>query len=125
MESLEFDSGVRAYRVNGGGVLHFHPGDPNLYARLQAAGEKLHQMQREAAGEDIPTVLREMDEKLKMLLCEVFPGNDIPALFGGVNLLAPTQSGKTVFENFMAALEPILAEGAAQCAKSILGGRDV
>ena len=125
MEKLQFDSGVRAYRVNGGESLCFNPGDPNLYARLQAAGERLEEMRKEFRGDDVPKMLGQLDKQLKALLSEVFPGNDMEKIFGGVNLLSPTRSGKTVFENFMAALEPILVQGAADCAKSIVGEKDV
>ena len=41
MEKIQFDSGVRSYRINGGGILRFNPGDPNLYSRFLEAGEKL------------------------------------------------------------------------------------
>ena len=125
MEKLQFDSGVRVFRVNGGGSLRFHPGDPNLYARLQAASEKLPEIQKSLSGEDIPKMLAETDRQLKALLSEVFPGNDMENLFDGVNLLAPTATGKTVFENFIGALEPILQKGAEGCAKSLIkGGND-
>ncbi len=120
MEKLPFDSGVRAFRVNGGESLRFNPGDPNLYARLQAASEKLPEIQKSLSGQDIPKMLAETDRQLKKLLNEVFPGNDMEKIFGGVNLLAPTGTGKTVFENFIDALEPILAKGAESCAKSLI-----
>lgn len=122
MEKLQFDSGVRAFQVNGGESLRFHPGDPNLYARLQAASEKLPEIQKSLSGEDIPKMLAETDRQLKALLSEVFPGNDMEKLFDGVNLLAPTTTGKTVFENFIHALEPILSKGAESCARSLLKG---
>ncbi|MBE6943303.1 MAG: hypothetical protein E7453_03455 [Ruminococcaceae bacterium] len=121
MEKLQFDCGVRTFRVNGGESLRFNPADPNLYARLQSAGERLADIQKEMGGDDVPKMLWEADKKLKGLLCEVFPGNDMEKLFAGVNLLAPTKSGKTVFENFMEALEPILTAGAEECAKRIVG----
>ena len=40
MEKLQFDSGVKSFRINGAGVLRFHPGDPNLYSRFLEAVEK-------------------------------------------------------------------------------------
>ena len=44
MENIQFDSGVKQYRINGGGVLRFHPGDPNLYRRFQEAVDKIAQL---------------------------------------------------------------------------------
>ncbi len=120
MEKLQFDSGVRVFRVNGGEKLCFHPGDPNLYARLQAAAEKLPEIQKNMAGADVPQLLTQTDRQVKKLLSEVFPGNDMEKIFAGVNLLAPTATGKTVFENFIDALMPILTRGAEDCAKSLM-----
>ena len=48
MEKLQFDSGIKEYKINGAGVLRFNPGDPNLYARFLEAGDKL--LQRDAAA---------------------------------------------------------------------------
>jgi hypothetical protein len=124
MEKLQFDSGVRTFRVNGGEKLSFNPSDPNLYARLEAAAETLGRLQKEMAGENVPKMLMETDKQLKKLLSEIFPGNDMEKLFGGVNLLAPTATGKCVFENFMAALSPILERGAESCAKMLLEHTD-
>ena len=47
MDKIQFDSGVRAYRINGGGILRFNPGDPNLYARFLEAVEKLRAVEQE------------------------------------------------------------------------------
>ena len=30
MEKIQFDSGMKEYRINGKGVLRFNPADPNL-----------------------------------------------------------------------------------------------
>ncbi|MBQ3000392.1 MAG: hypothetical protein IJD63_01445 [Oscillospiraceae bacterium] len=125
MEKLQFDSGIRTFRVNGGESLRFNPADPNLYTRLQAASDKLPEIQKSLSGTDVPKMLTETDGQLKRLLSEVFPGNDMEKIFAGVNLLAPTATGKTVFENFICALEPILQQGAQCCAQSLIkGSRD-
>ncbi|MBE6926057.1 MAG: hypothetical protein E7461_04350 [Ruminococcaceae bacterium] len=124
MEKLQFDSGVRVFRVNGGEKLCFNPSDPNLYARLEATAEELSKLQREMTGENVPQMLQKTDRQLKKLLGEIFPGNDMEKIFGGVNLLSPTATGKCVFENFMAALSPILARGAEECAKRLMELQD-
>jgi len=120
MEKIQFDSGVRTYRVNGKGVLTFNPADPNLYARFASAGEKLPEMEKtlfQQAEGDMLSGLQAADRELKGLLSWVFPGNDFGEIFDGVNLLAVTQSGKTVMENFLDALTPILCQGAESCAE--------
>ena len=46
MEKIQFDSGIRAYRINGGATMRFNPADPNLYARFLEAGEKMGEIEK-------------------------------------------------------------------------------
>ena len=130
MEKLIFDSGIREFQINGGGVLRFNPGDPNLYGRFLDAMEKVRGVEQELvdrakemeqvqdSGAAVLGLLRETDRKLKKLLDEVCgEGNDFDALLGGVNLLAVAGNGRRVIENLLGALQPILAQGAEACAK--------
>lgn len=126
MEKLQFDSGVKSYRINGGGVLRFHPGDPNLYSRFLEAVEKFKALEQELAakcgaeetlGADILRFLEEADSKMKQLLNWIFGGdNDFHKLLDGVNLLAVADNGERVITNLLQALEPVLLEGAKRCA---------
>ena len=126
MEKLQFDSGVKSYRINGGGVLRFHPGAPNLYSRFLEAVEKFKLLEQElsgkcsgeaALGADILRFLEEADSKMKQLLNWIFGGdNDFHKLLDGVNLLAVTDNGERVITNLLQALEPVLLEGAKRCA---------
>ena len=56
MEKLNFDSGVKEYKINGGGVLRFNPGDPNVYARFLEAADKIR---------DVETALTEQAKGLE------------------------------------------------------------
>ena len=47
MKKLVLDTGIQEFKIQGGGVLRFHPGDPNLYARFLEAEEKLSAMEQE------------------------------------------------------------------------------
>lgn len=123
MEKIQFDVGQRSYRINGGGILRFNPGDPNLYARfleavpkLQAVEEELVQQAETLQGEDIVKLMQQADEKMKGILNWVFSGNDFHGLLSGVNLLAVADNGERVVTNLFAALEPVLTEGAKRCA---------
>ena len=124
MEKIQFDSGVRSYRINGGGILRFNPGDPNLYSRfleavgkLQEAEKELTQQAETAQAEDIVKLMQQADEKMKNILGWVFgESNDFHKLLGGVNLLAVADNGERVVTNLFAALEPVLVEGAKRCA---------
>lgn len=124
MDKIQFDSGVRAYRINGGGILRFNPGDPNLYARFLEAVEKLRAVEQELTrqaedvqGVDIVMLMTKADEKMKGILNWVFGGeNDFQQLLNGVNLLAVADNGERVVTNLFGALEPVLVEGAKRCA---------
>lgn len=124
MEKIQFDSGIRAYRINGGGVLRFNPGDPNLYARFLEAVEKLRAVEQELTRQaedvqdaNIVMLMTQADEKMKGILNWVFGGeNDFQQLLNGVNLLAVADNGERVVTNLFGALEPVLVEGAKRCA---------
>ena len=124
MEKIQFDSGIRSYRINGAGVLRFNPGDPNLYSRFLEAVEQLKAVEGEltqqaesAQGEEIVKLMTKADEKMKGILGWVFGSeNDFQKILNGVNLLAVADNGQRVVTNFFEALEPVLVEGAKRCA---------
>ena len=117
MEKIQFDVGQRSYRINGGGILRFNPGDPNVYARFLEAGSKLQQLEEslEQGAQDLD-ILTRMDQEMKAILGWVFgPENDFQELLGGVHLLAVAENGKRVLENLLDALAPVLEEGIRCC----------
>ena len=122
MEKIQFDSGVKSYRINGSGVLRFHPGDPNLYTRFLEAVDKFKALEQELAADaleadQILEALHQADQKMKALLSWVFgKENDFDKLLEGVNLLAVADNGERVITNLLVALEPVLLEGAKRCA---------
>lgn len=126
MEKIQFDSGIRSYRINGSGILRFNPGDPNLYARFLEAVEKLKAVEAELTeqaapdtvqGEDIVKLMQHADAKMKEILNWVFgAGNDFHQILNGVNLLAVAENGERVVTNLFEVLEPVLVEGAKRCA---------
>ena len=126
MEKIQFDSGLRSYRINGGQVLRFNPGDPNLYARFLESVEKLKAVEEDLIrqaeeekneGEQILMLLTQADGKMKEILNWVFGGdNDFHKILSGINLLAVAENGERVVTNLFGALEPVLVEGAKCCA---------
>lgn len=107
MEKLKFDDGVKTYKA-GGGVLRFNPCDPAVYTRFLEAAEKLQALQPKDAAE--------ADSAIRAALEQVFPGNDLTAVFPG-NLLALCGNGKPLVANFLEALEPVLVAGARRYAQ--------
>lgn len=121
MDKLQFDSGVRCFKVNGGACLRFNPADPNLLQRFLEAEQKLSAVEETLtrSGEAPLELLARADREIKRLLADIFgPGNDFDAIFQGMNLLAVAGNGERVITNFLAALEPVLLRGARSCAKA-------
>ena len=126
MKELNFDSGMEEFSIQGGGVLRFNPGDPNIYGRFLEAEEKFNHIQaaltQKAAQLDnspkgVMTLMGEADRQIKELLNWVFGGdNDFDRALGGVNLLAVAGNGQRVAENLFGALEEILTAGAERFA---------
>ena len=119
MEKLVFDTGVKSYRINGGGVLRFNPADPNVYARFMEAADKIRTAEIQLQQTDALAAVTELDKKVKTLLSGVFPGNDFDTLLGSVNLLAVAANGKLVVTNLLEALQPVLTQGARLRAEKI------
>ena len=129
MEKIQFDSGMKEYRINGSGVLRFNPGDPNVYARFLEAAQKIQALEQELAeqakalegredGAQVVKLMAQADKQMKEVLGWVFGnGNDFDRILGGVNLLAVAGNGERVVTNLFGALQPILVAGAESCAR--------
>ena len=120
MKHLKLDTGVVCYKL-GQGVLRFNPCDPNVYERFRQATEKLEQLEKDWQSQlkekPVLTVMGQVDRTMKELLGWVFgPGNDFDAICGGVNLLSADAQGVRLMDKLLSALEPVLLEGARQCA---------
>ena len=117
MENINFDTGIREYRV-GGGVMAFNPADPNLYARFLDCLSYLEALEAALTGENVLECLHQADTQAKAALSGVFPGTDWEAVFQGVSLLAVGENGQSVLANFLSALEKVLRAGALAAAKA-------
>lgn len=129
MERIAFDSGVRSFQIQDGGVLRFNPSDPNVYGRFLEAAEKIKALedgltqQAKAAQEDesgsaVVQLMVSADRQIKQILGWVFgPENDFDKILGGVNLLAVADNGQQVIANLLGALEPVLVAGAQRFAR--------
>lgn len=126
---ITFDSGLRKYEL-GNGVLSFNPLDPNLYERFVEATKKLQHLEEEMlksakdaeiTGVDALVIIKDVDNKAKTILNNVFGGaNDFDHMLAGVNLMAVATNGERVITNLMNALTPILEQGAKDCAASFM-----
>lgn len=111
MMKLSMEPVMEEFRIPGGGSLRFNPTDPAVFLRLEQLQDQVSRLTQTE-----PVAL---DVAIKKLLGEALgPGNDVDRALGGVSLFALTKSGKTVLENLLDALGPILREGAEQCAEN-------
>lgn len=132
MEKLTFDTGIRTYQINdSGAVLRLNPSDSNMYSRFFDAMDKLAAVEQElTAHAPLPDdetqatritleLLREADKKAKAILEEALGcGNDLDAIFEGQNCMAVAANGERLLTNFLAAITPIIQQGAQQLADS-------
>ena len=128
MQQLNFDNGVKAFKINEDGVLRFNPGDPNVYARFLDAADKIQEIENNMAakGKELGDndgvgslrLLAEADRQIKETLSWVFgKNNDFDEIMGGVNLMAVAGNGERVITNLLGALTPVLEKGARKCAE--------
>lgn len=127
MENLIFDSGIKEYQINGKGILRFNPSDPNVYARYMEATEKIRAVEQgmaekaknlpeASAGEEALRIMHEADQRMKVILNEIFGcGNDFDQLLENVNLMAVASNGQRVISNLLNALQPIMEAGVKTC----------
>ena len=138
MEKLIFDNGIREFKINDNGVLRFNPADPNVYARLMEAGEKIEAVEasmlakakelipdstEDANGAAVVQLMAEADKEIKEVLAYIFGAeNNFNEIFAGVNLMAIGDNGERVLSNFLNALMPIVQKGAQMCADQQISG---
>lgn len=127
MEKLNISVGIKRYQlVEGGALLSFNPGDPNVYARYMEMVPKIKDVEQEMAGkakavdvnatdagEKTLQLMRETDRRMKEILNQIFgKENDFDEILMGVNLMAVTEDGSRVINNVLDALTPIMNDGA-------------
>lgn len=124
MQKLNIDLGIKEYEICGN-VLRINASDPNLYDRFIQAIDDISAMEDEmvAKAKEIPQeadnggefvhLMRQTDLKVKEKLNEVFGlDNDFDVILQQVNLMAVGENGERIITNLLAALTPLVEEGA-------------
>ena len=135
---LSVDLGIQEIEINGTGVLRFNPSDPNIFSRFYEMRDKLLEIEKKyqkieflapenldekgfpvedpdpmAEANAMICALHDIDLEVKKELTYVFgPQNDFDVILGGINLMAVAGNGERVVTNLLAALRPIMEEGA-------------
>ncbi|MCL2085045.1 MAG: hypothetical protein FWH06_07300 [Oscillospiraceae bacterium] len=125
MKKLNIPTGMVELEINGSHVLRVNPGDPEVYAGCMELCRELPELSKSLRARtdglslenpDKNTVesalaeARALDGVLKKRLAGIF-GCGFNGAFDGVSLLAIAENGRTVFENLLAAVTPMLESG--------------
>ncbi len=111
MRSLDFDSGIRTFAVNGdeGNVLKINVADANMMSRYENAKERLAEIAarfKESEEKPLSEVLALGDRELRSLIDHIFGEGTSAHAFGEVNCLSVVSGGRFLFEAFLEALTP-------------------
>ena len=137
MNNLDFNSGVKTYKVNGGAEISFNPTDANfiqsLYTTmedLEKASQDFEKRAAEVNEEDPVEIFKlagEKDAVFREKINALFPEEDAcTAMFGKMHVDALTDDGLPLWANFLLAVldacggvayDKLLAKGNAKINK--------
>lgn len=111
MRSLDFDSGIRTFAVNGDecNLLKINVADANMMTRYESARERLDGIAaqfRESGDKPLSEMLSLGDRELRSLIDHIFGEGTSEHAFGRANCLSVVSGGKFLFEAFLEALTP-------------------
>lgn len=73
MEKLQFDDGLKEFKVNGGRVIRFAPNDPEFIEQLYNTMQACETIHKAAVDEEsVFTALREKDAAIRMEIDKLF-----------------------------------------------------
>lgn len=109
MQSINYDTGVREYALNGdeSNTIKIMISDLNLIVRINDMQEKLSDI---AAGFEDMTAnqVMEMDSAVRELINTAFGTDVCTAAFGKVNCCSVLEGGKLLFEGFVESLSALV-----------------
>lgn len=109
MTSINFDTGIRTYVINGdeNNVIAVNIADANLMYRMEKAEKQIESILSNEMTPDAKTVY-EADRQLKAVIDEAFNADISSHVFGGANCMSPVGNGDTLFESFFNAFIPVI-----------------
>ena len=111
MEELNFDTGLKEIKINGGRIIRFNPADIGFLETLYGMIAKVSNIQEEkekkrAKSDDIGKLFdyeRVSEKRMREAVDSVFGENFCDDVFSDIRLLAMAD-GLTVIENFVYAV---------------------
>ena len=129
-KSVVIDLGYQSYEIKSPdgevvGVIRINPSDPGLAGRWQKAEDVMERCRAQigaelAAGKseiEIWPMALEASDKIKNAIDYAFGSKVSDIFFGGNSAFAITMSGKTVLENVLEALTPIMQKAIETASK--------
>ena len=127
MQSINFNTGIKKYAVNGdeSNVISININDLNLYKRISDSSNIFDPiLARLDEEENTPELLFEVDKAIKEKLDFVF-GTDISShVFGDVNCLSPLENGNLLFMSFFEAFVPMVLKDMQEAKNEFNGNKN-
>lgn len=122
MKSINFDTGIRTYSLNGDetNVISINVADPNLEARIERAKTKIDSISDKFNdfGNMTAEEKESTDKEVKKLIDDTFNSDISVHAFGETSCLALLASGKFLFESFFDAFVPVIMNDIEKVSKS-------
>lgn len=126
---LSIDTGLKTYEIldtegNLTGTIRFNPADPGFAGRWQQAESKIREYrgkidQLAASGapeSDQWPLLLEASDAIRQAFDHAFAAPVSQVFFGGNSVFAMTDSGRTVLENVLEGIGPVIGDALQQAA---------
>lgn len=116
MKSINFNSGIKEYAVNGdeNNVIRINVGDMNIAARFKENVNFFDEIEKdiEENGSPTPEKIAEYDKLIKEKIDYIFGADVSSHAFGNTNCLSPVGNGNLLFTEFMNAFMDLIKEDA-------------
>ena len=114
MKSINFNTGIKEYAVNGdeNNCIRINISDMNIAARFKECANMFDEIQADINenGKPSPEKLSEYDKTVKAKIDYIF-GSDVSShAFGGMNCLSPVDGGQLLFSAFLNAFMDLIKD---------------
>jgi hypothetical protein len=127
MKSINFNTGIKQYAVNGdeGNPVSINISDLNLYKRIRDSENAFDPILAKLdAEENTPELFAEVDKAVKDKLDYIFDTNISEKVFGETNCLSPLEDGNLLFMAFLDAFVPVVLEDMGKAKQSFNEGKN-
>ena len=114
MKSINFNTGIKEYAVNGdeNNCIRINISDMNIAARFKECANMFDEIQADINenGKPSPEKLSEYDKTLKAKIDYIFDSDVSSHAFGGMNCLSPVGGGQLLFSAFLNAFMDLIKD---------------